>query len=127
MVRWHHRNDLEVRFPIGWTVYRSNVNEWMPRWRPWVPRSARLTYDPADFWQRRAATALRRAGCVGLAVEAHPGRLRYADAREFCGVAALAQAMSHCNLIVALAGAAVLLVLLPWSYLSSAARNVRYG
>ena len=127
MVRWHHRNDLEVRFPKGWTVYRSNVREWMPRWRPWVPKPARLTYDPSDFWQLRAAAALRRAGCVGLAVEAQPGRLRYADAREFCGVAALAQAMSHCNLIVALAGAAILLVLLPLSYLSSAARDVRHG
>jgi len=127
MVRWHHRNDLAVRFPTGWTVYRSNVPEWLPRWRPWVPEPATLTYDAAVFWQRYAVAALRSFGPVGLSIETRPGRLAYADARAFSGVAALAQAMSHCNVTVALIGAAMLLLLLPLHYVSSAAAEARHG
>jgi cytochrome P450/protein-S-isoprenylcysteine O-methyltransferase Ste14 len=113
MVRWHHRNDLAVRFPAGWPEYRAHVGEWLPRWRPWVAEPARLSFDPVSRRQRAAVGLLRLLAPTGLAIEARPGPLGYADRRGFEGPAAFAQALSHCNFIAALIGAAALLVLLP--------------
>ena len=73
MVRWHHRHDLLARFPEGWPEYRANVPEWLPRWRPWVPEPAMLTFDPNSVWQARFAGWIARAG-VGLTDRGGAGR-----------------------------------------------------
>jgi protein-S-isoprenylcysteine O-methyltransferase Ste14 len=127
MVRWHQRNDLAVRFPAGWPNYRAHVAEWLPRWRPWIPGAAMLRYDPSVLWQRCAVAGLRASDCVRLEITTASGQLTYADARQFRGIAALAQAMSHCNFVAALAGGAALLLLLPLHYLRSTARGENHG
>lgn len=120
MVRWHHRNDLLVRFPEGWPQYRQHVPEWIPRWRPWVPEPARLTYDPASIWQRRFAGWLGRRQLVGLDLVpgiTGPVYVAPGETREFTGLAAYAKALNHINLAFALVGAGLLLVALPASFL----------
>lgn len=117
MVRWHHRNDLLRRFPEGWPEYRAHVGEWIPRWRPWFARCATLTHDPGCPRQARFVALLTRKGAISLELLAAPdARLTYqepGETRIFTGVAALAKAMGHVHFGLALAGAAVLLILLP--------------
>jgi protein-S-isoprenylcysteine O-methyltransferase Ste14 len=121
MVRWHHRYDLLVRFPRDWTEYATSVPEWLPRWRPWLEpgggNAAFLRYDPERVWQVAAVAVLKRAAPVGIEVTAsQDGRLVYSDERDgpsFSGVTALAAAFQHTNLALMLAGAAVLLVIMP--------------
>lgn len=114
MVRWHHRYDLALRFPLGWGVYRQHVPDWLPRWRPWVPVPAHLSFDPASaaqarlvHWLQGRARGLAIAPGAGLAYR-EPG-----ESRDFQGPAALAKALNHLNLGFALAGAALLLLALP--------------
>jgi len=120
MVRWHHRNDLMVRFPEGWPTYRSNVPEWLPRWRPWCPQPATLRFDPANSGHARFVRWLDRRRADGLILEPHPGGpLRYTEPHEsthFDGAAALCKALNHINLAWALVGAAMLLAILPLRY-----------
>lgn len=118
MVRWHHRNDLLVRFPEGWPEYRAHVPEWIPRWRPWSAAPARLNYDPTDVSQTRIVEWLRRRNPLGLdAVPAlGTATLTYfepGEARAFTGVAALAKSLNQINLAFALASATLLLMVLP--------------
>ena len=116
LVRWHHRQDLEVRFPEGWPEYRAHVPEWLPRWRPWVRDHAALTFDAGSAWQRRAVFLLRQLAPAGLDVQAAPGPMTYQEpheTRRFSGVAAVAKALNHGNLASALIGAGLLLAVLP--------------
>lgn len=125
MVRWHHRNDLLVRFPVGWPEYRRNVPEWLPRWRPWAPVEAVLRHGPQD----RFAAWLGRRNPAGLRLECgsadagltygHPDE----ESRTYRGVAAAAKALQHVNFGYALLGALVLLAVLPTRALVSAARR----
>lgn len=111
MVRWHHRHDLMVRFPEGWPDYRAHVAEWWPRWRPWVPTPAELSYDPARPWTRRLARHLE-AKATGLRLRECAGPAIYRDG-EYCAAdaAAWAWALGHVNLPAALVGAALHLML----------------
>lgn len=132
MVRWHHRQDLEVRFPEGWPEYRAHVPEWLPRWRPWVPQTARLLYDPSRTSHRHLVAGLRRLGARGLDAVPAAGPLRYREpheARTFTGAAALAKAMNHGTLASALLGAGLLLAVLPLAWIGRRARaaTVRQG
>lgn len=118
MVRWHHRHDLLKRFPAGWPTYRANVPEWLPRWTPWAPVPARLLFDPRHRGQTRAVTWLRGRHLTGLRIEEQPGvpRLTYANPAELqasAGVLAFAKSLNHVNLAFALAGAAIILAVLP--------------
>ena len=118
MVRWHHRQDLEVRFPNGWPEYRRHVGEWRPRWRPWLPELARLAHDPSRGSHRRLVAALARVGLPGLHIAAGPGPLRYREPheeRDFRGVAAISKLLNHGNFATALLGAGLLLVVLPFA------------
>lgn len=116
LVRWHHRQDLELRFPEGWPAYRTAVPEWLPRWRPWVPLPARLHLDPSRPAHRRIAALLTGLEARGLVVVPAPGGLRYREAGEnddVTGACALAKALNHGNLATALIGAGLLLVAAP--------------
>jgi protein-S-isoprenylcysteine O-methyltransferase Ste14 len=118
MVRWHHRQDLDVRFPTGWPEYRRHVGEWRPRWRPWLPEPALLTYDPLRASHRRLVGSLTNLGLPGLEVAAGMGPLRYCEpheVREFQGVAAVGKLLNHGNFATALLGAGLLLIVLPVS------------
>jgi protein-S-isoprenylcysteine O-methyltransferase Ste14 len=118
MVRWHHRQDLEVRFPNGWPEYRRHVGEWRPRWRPWLPESACLTYDPLRVSHRRLVSSLTSLGLPGLHVAAGVGPLRYCEPHElrvFRGFAAVGKLLNHGNFVTALLGAGLLLIVLPVS------------
>lgn len=118
MVRWHHRNDLELRFPEGWPTYRAHVPEWIPRWTPWTPEPAALRYDPSDYGQARFARWLRKRLPTGLETIAEPNldRLIYISPNEVWpseGLAAVAKCLNHINFVYALMGAAMRLVVLP--------------
>jgi len=114
LVRWHHRQDLERRFPIGWAAYQAAVPEWLPRWRPWLPEPARLAYDPARH--ARLVAALRGLGAHGVEWRAEGHQLAYrepGESRVFTGWAALAKALNHINFAWAFIGAVLLLLALP--------------
>lgn len=130
MVRWHHRHDLLVRFPEGWPTYRENVPEWVPRWTPWVPQPARLYYNSSERSQARLAAWLEKRVPTGIEILAEPerGDLVYRSPQEavtFTGAAAAAKALTHINFAYALAGAAMLLVILPSTYLWKAAATTK--
>jgi hypothetical protein len=117
LVRWHHRNDLEVRFPVGWPTYRQHVPEWLPRWRPWRPSRALFVYDPARPAHAFVARMLRAMAPSGLDFEARAGApLSFDDTRTFSGASAFAMALTSANFVTMLIGSALLLTLLPLDY-----------
>lgn len=112
MVRWHHRHDLQKRFPDGWPGYKKNVPEWVPRWKPWVPVPAKLTIPEKELWP-----SLRHA--TGLEVEVGDGAPRYQPAgepRAFTGLEARLFALTHVNFAYAIFAHAVLLVVMALKY-----------
>ncbi|MEO0429974.1 MAG: isoprenylcysteine carboxylmethyltransferase family protein [Pseudomonadota bacterium] len=122
MVRWHHRQDLEQRFPAAWPRYRANVPEWLPRWRPWIPEPAQLGIDPTKASHRAFRDWLRSRQAIGIEIVEAQGWLSYREPGEtqhFTGAAAAAKALNHLNLAAALLGAAVLLLVLPFQYARS--------
>ncbi|MCW2389596.1 protein-S-isoprenylcysteine O-methyltransferase Ste14 [Sphingobium sp. B11D3B] len=123
MVRWHHRNDLLVRFPEGWPIYRANVPEWWPRWRPWIPKPATLRYDPEDPRQMRLVRWLEKRQAQGLQFRPEAGSpFRYTEPDEtvgFDGSAAVAKAVNHIHFLWALTGAAMLLPILAMRYMAT--------
>jgi protein-S-isoprenylcysteine O-methyltransferase Ste14 len=121
MVRWHHRQDLEIRFPQGWPEYRAHVPEWWPRWRPWIPIASKLRYDPTRPFHRCLISGLAQLGAQGLDLRPEAGCLCYQEAnetREFRGLAAMGKALNHGNLVTAILGSALLLIVLPAGYLA---------
>lgn len=117
MVRWHHRYDLELRFPEGWSDYCAHVPEWLPRWRPWLARTSTLVYDPSNARHARLANLISCVGATSLDVRrGATGALVYADGLDgtiFTGMGALAKAIGHSNFVSAMIGAGLLLVALP--------------
>ena len=116
MVRWHQRNDLAVRFPIGWPEYRAAVPDWVPLWRPWRPKLSNLTLDMADPLHARFAWWIEAHRPIGLSIEKRQGaRLAYREpdeAQSFTGAAAVAKALNHFNLAYAFLSAGLLLAVL---------------
>ncbi len=122
MVRWHHRYDLLLRFPEGWTEYIAHVPEWRPRWRPWIKHAAILKFDPVNRAHVRVVRWLQAAGLTGLDVCAGGNApISYSCEAEGVprleGIAALSMALNHTTFIGALAGAFGLLIVLPVAYL----------
>jgi protein-S-isoprenylcysteine O-methyltransferase Ste14 len=123
MVRWHHRYDLLLRFPEGWTEYITHVPEWRPRWRPWIKHTATLTYDPHSACQSTLIRWFTAQGITGLDLRTAPGAMLYTCPGEgvgqLAGSSAMAMAAHHTHFLGALSGAAILLVVLPVAYLRS--------
>ena len=128
LVRWHHRQDLEARFPAGWGEYRDSVPEWFPRWKPWVRCDAELIVDlriPAHRWM---ASGLLRMRPVGLKVTLADRGSQYRspdEASSYRGFFSIIKGLEHINLLWALFAASVLLVGLPLRFaLRRSARSV---
>jgi protein-S-isoprenylcysteine O-methyltransferase Ste14 len=110
---WHEEAETAARFGKPWTVYRSHVRPWWPRWRPWMEGSSRLYVaegcgacsDLGRWLRRRRPIALEI-----LAAEDHPSRdldrMTYeaADGTREEGVAAFARAVEHLHVGWAVAG-----------------------
>jgi len=110
-VRWHHGADIARRFGGDWRAYRAAVPDWRPRWRPYVARPATLFVAEACATCQDFAAWLRRLHPVGLEIiagEDHPNRdlewitYRHGDGQaEEVGIAAIARALEHTNLALA--------------------------
>lgn len=115
IVRWHHRNDLQQRFPDGWTEYRNTVPEWLPLWRPHCTATATLLLKTDRLPDRLAAKTLNWLGPTALQIR--PGSQAFysnpADNTPYAGIAALCIALTHGNSITALIGHLLLLPVLP--------------
>ena len=115
MVRWHNRNDLLKRFPIGWPEYKAHVPEWVPRWKPWMPKHATVTLCMSSKRHERIAPWLSTASGLHIqwsdkttATYVHPD-----NAYDFQGSCAIAAAVMHKNFAFALISHAWLLLALP--------------
>jgi protein-S-isoprenylcysteine O-methyltransferase Ste14 len=117
---WDEREDMSRRFGEEWSIYRSHVRPWIPRWRPWISTSARLYVseecglcaDVARWFAARSAIGLEI-----IAAENHPtrdlDRITYeCDSEIASGVAAVARALDHINFCWATLGAMIRLPLL---------------
>lgn len=113
-VRWHQEADIAVRLGDDWARYKTHVRNWWPRWGPYVAMPARL-YVAEDCGPcQELAGLIRRLKPAGLQIAAgedHPDRdltrvtYRSPDgAFEDEGVAAVARALEHVNLILAFIG-----------------------
>jgi protein-S-isoprenylcysteine O-methyltransferase Ste14 len=110
MVRWHHRNDLEVRFPKGWNEYREAVPEWLPTWRPFIAHRSAFTCPAGS---RYAAWLAKRVTGLDLAT----GPLTYKDGNSgvvISGAPAWLYPLFHVNVATGFAAAALLLALVPF-------------
>lgn len=129
MVRWHHRHDLLVRFPNGWPEYRANVTEWMPRWLPWIPEAATLTYDPHNKNHLRLVRFLKAREALAVNYCEHVnGKIYYQEPNEtqtFTGLSAFAKAVNHINFFWCLLGAGLLILTLPYGYLRQIKKHLR--
>lgn len=117
LVRWHHRNDLLVRFPQDWPEYKKNVPEWLPRWKPWIKASSTLSWNPECKFQKVFSNWLAKRNPVGLEIISESGiPAQYFDANSgltFKGKAAFFYSLFHINFLTTLIASALLLVLLP--------------
>lgn len=113
---WDEGEDMRRRFGEPWAAYRRGVRAWLPRWRPWHPSleggAPDVLYVSAECGKcseiGRMVEALRPVGLVVVPAEAHPARgltrITFAPAdggTEEEGVAALARALEHVNLALA--------------------------
>lgn len=125
IVRWHHRNDLQQRFPEGWTQYRNAVPEWLPLWRPHCTATATLLLKTNSLPDRLAAITLNWLGPTTLQIR-HGACAFYsnpADNTPYTGIAALCMGLTHGNFITALIGHLLLLPVLPLQAFLSRAKS----
>jgi protein-S-isoprenylcysteine O-methyltransferase Ste14 len=122
IAEWDEREDLNHRFGAEWQHYRSNVRNWLPRWRPYQAGADAKLYIAASCGpcsQLRAWLEARSpAGLEIVDAETLPAgtirRMRY-EPGDGCsavdGVRALGRALEHLNLAWTIAGAALRLPL----------------
>lgn len=118
LVRWHHRNDLLVRFPDGWPEYKENVPEWFPRWRPWIKEPCTFYWNASSKLQRKYVNWIKKHEALGLfCEERHEEPTHYYDANKglvFTGLTALVYPLFHINLLTAMIASGILLALIPF-------------
>jgi protein-S-isoprenylcysteine O-methyltransferase Ste14 len=105
---WDEDEDLRARFGDAWTLYRSNVRSWLPRFRPWHPPG----HPPARLFVSEECGMCSEVGrwftsrgarhLESIAAERHPSRrltrITYeaADGSDgVSGVEAIARALEH--------------------------------
>ncbi len=127
LVRWHHRNDLLVRFPKGWPEYKANVPEWLPRWKPWIKTESKLYWNPKSTAQATYIRWLKKRHYAGLTIiEINYSDAQYVDASRgltFRASTAFIYPLFHINFIYALFASGLLLALLPFKWLQATNMN----
>jgi hypothetical protein len=117
---WSERDELTVRWGDDWLQYSAAVRAWIPRWRPAVFGTSRLYVDTACNPCSRIGSWIAAQKPLGLELvpaTLHPTmdlrRIRYeaADGSGADGIAAVARAFEHFNVLWALAGSAARLPL----------------
>ena len=112
---WDEGQDLQQRYGQSFLDYRRQVRNWLPRWRPIISQRARIYLAEGCSKCSQMAAFLKSLKPIGLeivAAEDHPTRnlerMTYeSEAIEEAGLAALARALEHVNLIWALLGMAL--------------------
>ncbi|MFS8048775.1 methyltransferase family protein [Rhizobium sp. BR 314] len=107
IVRWHHRHDLQQRFPHGWVEYRNAVPEWLPLWRPHCTATARVHLNTDRLADRLTGMVIERIGPTALEINQGSACASYMhpdDYTPYSGVAALCMALTHGNFVTALIG-----------------------
>lgn len=114
---WDEDEDLKRRFGEEYTIYRRNVRDWLPRWRPYVAKPAHIYLSSDCIKCSQMARFLQGLGPVRLeikAAEEHPQRdlmrMTYESADgtiEAAGILALARAFEHVNFAWAMLGMAM--------------------
>ena len=115
---WDERRDLKLRFGDPWQEYRTQVRNWLPRWRPFHAGEPAKIYIAASCGPctelRRWLEARKPAGLEILDAETLPPgtirRIRYEPcdgSRSVEGVRALGRVLEHIHLFWAIAGAAL--------------------
>jgi len=115
---WDEGEDMERRFGESWRLYRSEVRNWVPRWKPYHAGPAARLFIAAscgpcsEVWQWLAAR--EPVGLEILAAETLPvgsiRRMRYVPgdgSANVNGVRALGRALEHLHLGWAIAGIAL--------------------
>ncbi len=103
---WQEEEELKNRFGTVWTLYRSEVRNWIPRWRPrilfpckvYLSKECALCYSLLQWLQTQNPTGLEI-----IAAEKHPTkdlrRITYeAPGWSESGVLALARSLEHIHL-----------------------------
>lgn len=124
IVRWHHRNDLQQRFPQGWVDYRNAVPEWLPLWRPHCTATATLHLNTERVADRLTGVAIDWIGPTALQINRGSEYTEYKhpnDHTPYRGIAALCVALTHGNFVTALIGQLLLLPTLSFQAFSSKA------
>jgi protein-S-isoprenylcysteine O-methyltransferase Ste14 len=115
---WDESQDLEQRFGEAWKVYRREVRNWFPRWRPYHAGPPARLYVAATCGPCTELRAwIHARNPIGLemidAETLAPGsirRLRYDPGNgsdTVDGLRAFGRALEHLNLCWAIAGAAI--------------------
>lgn len=118
LAAWHEGQDMKERLGEPWLRYRTNVANWMPRWRPWHDPETTLPrlYIAEGCGQcsqvRRWLEARHPSGLEIVAAEDHPShdlyRMTYDpmdNTQPDEGVAAFARGLEHINFAWAFVGA----------------------
>lgn len=117
LVRWHHRNDLQVRFPAEWLEYKENVYEWFPRYKPWIKNPSKLYWNSNSIIQRTYVNWLKNRDTIGLLFEQNNSTsLQYIDGHRglvLKGCYGLIYPLFHINFLYALLASGFLLLLVP--------------
>lgn len=117
LAAWDEGEDLLQRHGLPFRQYRRHVRNWVPRWRPFVPRPARVYIADECGKCSQLANFLRWLQPEGLeifAAEEHASRdlvrMTYDPqdgSEEQSGIAALGRAFEHINLGWAWLGIAI--------------------
>ncbi len=117
LVRWHHSQDLQVRFPAGWPEYKTNVPEWYPRWKPWIKEPSTLFWNPGSKFQTTYTKWLKKQEPTGLEIiEAEDGQHHYIDGNRglvFNNYPAFVYPLFHINFLTTLIASVFLLLAVP--------------
>jgi protein-S-isoprenylcysteine O-methyltransferase Ste14 len=109
IAEWDEKQDLVSRFGEEWTVYRKNVKNWLPRWRPYIASNRSRLYIASSCAPcselRNWISAREPIGLDIIAAESLPvgsiHRMRYdpndgSEAVE--GIRALGRSLEHLHL-----------------------------
>jgi protein-S-isoprenylcysteine O-methyltransferase Ste14 len=116
IAEWDEVQDLQRRFGQGWQDYRSQVRNWIPRWRPYHAGPCAILYlgrtclpcsQVRSWLEARKPLGLRIVDAEALPAGSIR-RMRYETAAGAVdGIRAMGRALEHLHLGWALAGAAM--------------------